>query len=182
MPTRRITAAAFMVAFLALGTTANASDAHWFVDLNAWQFDQSGGDDLTGLALDLGYDLNNYFTLQTRAGRTESTDVGANLDYRIDYYLGAYLRFNLRYNHLTVYALGGYSYFKEGGSAVQGAGVKDSEYGGAGGMGLALFGSEDTAITLEYLRHVLADSDQDVNTIHVGLLHHFGLRRPSKRY
>jgi len=177
MPTTRTSLLCIVLCLLA-ASSAHAQERRWFYDLSAFQYEQFDGVQLLGGAIDLGYDFNNWLSLQGRLGRSSSSELTPGVHYRIDYHTGAYLRGNVRYRQVTLYALGGYAYFAQKGSP----GIDSNVHGPALGGGIALFGTEDTALTFEYVRYFLSGSNDDASSIHIGVLHHFDWERPVKRY
>jgi len=152
---------------------AQAQERPWYFNVNVWQFDEEGFDELGGLAFDVGRNLTRWLSVQARVGATESDD-----DFQVDYTVGAHARVDVRYDNFSLYALAGYSYFKFSGDLAEFADYT-SDDGPSLGLGMALYGSPNTAFTLEYMRHFLRDADGDADTLHLGILHHFGWQRPT---
>jgi len=151
---------------LVLPTHVQAQPSRWYFGADIWKFDDADTN-VKGLDITLGYDLNNFISLQGIAGPTESEDISPTLDERVNY-VGAYLRGNLRYERTVLYGLAGYSYFKLSGSyidALKSIGLDDDTTDGGGvGLGMELHGSEDTAINILYMKHYL-DDDAEAKTL-----------------
>ncbi|BAU47376.1 hypothetical protein SVA_0797 [Sulfurifustis variabilis] len=161
----RITRALVATGFLAVACAAQAQEARpWYYNLHLWKFE---GEDQTGLGIDLGHTLGRWLAFQARIAAGEKDEL-----FQVDYHAAAHLRAHLRYGNFELYALGGYSYFKYSGDLVD-LGTIDNDDGPAAGLGMALYGSPNTAITLEYTRHFLREADEDVDTMFIGILHRF---------
>lgn len=166
-----------LVTLLAASPGAHAIDERWYWNASLWKFDDVDVD-ADGLAIDLGHKLTNWISVQGRLGRTSKEDVIGNLDLGVDYYVSALARVELRYDNFALYGLGGYSYFKFGGSLVEAVNGPDDNDGVAIGLGMALYGTRQTAITIEYMKHYL-DYDAEPKAIFLGILHRFNWAQPS---
>lgn len=77
-------------------------------------------------------------------------------------------RLQLPYERVNVYALAGAG--RVGGDFGEG---RETETGPAMGLGIDLFGTERTAVALEYVHYQVGDDDRDYKAVTLGLKHHF---------
>ncbi len=89
-------------------------------------------------------------------------------------------RFNLRYNHFTVFTLGGVSYakIKETGS---GSPYTTTIVAPAYGVGLDFYGSESTAITFSYIQY-LDSTKVNLSAVQFGIKFYFDKPKIFNRY
>lgn len=112
------------------------------------------------LGLQLGYQLNDYFSSEVRGGaqpadkreKVSILDKEVDVRFRLKYFYSAYLKAGIDYKFLTLYGLAGYSEVSLEASAPE-AGVSLSSTGSglSYGVGLGLVNSDDVTVSLEYL-------------------------------
>lgn len=165
MSKRFFLAAVLLTASVA--ASAEPPNLYWGASFGDYEVNQRdvGGDtsSATDFGLRLGYEFGKFLGVEARAG-LDSGGVGGNSD--VDY-AGVFGRFNLPYEKTNIYLLLGASEVR-----VDGESVDDDEYDPvAGGIGIELYGSERTAITLEYMSY----SDESYSGISLGIKHHFNM-------
>jgi len=112
------------------------------------------------LGFRLGYHFNDFLGLEGRAGTSVDASGGPDVTYG-----AVFGRFDLPFQKINVYLLAGASELRFDGETV------NSNKEGAGGIGIELYGSERTAVTLEYMSY----SNDGYNGFSLGLKHHFEL-------
>jgi len=138
-----------------------------------------------GGMMSLGYDLNNYIALEAAAGASQSYEepVTGNTA-QIDYVASAFLRFNVRFNRVTLYALGGYS--RVGSTATSGSvSVTDTNSGVSYGFGIDFYGTRDLALSIR--RVELFDEEKksgksQLGASMVGITYYFDTPKIHSRY
>ncbi len=123
--------------------------------------------DETNLDLRLGYDFRPYLAAELRLGSSLHSESGKGSEAG---YVAGLARVNLPFERVTVYGLLGAANV-----AVDVPGNDDGFSGVAFGAGIELYGTERSALGIEYLQ--LGDSDR-YRTLGVGLVHHFDPPRP----
>lgn len=116
--------------------------------------------------LRLGYELGRFLAFEARLGMgTGGANVGGtDLDTRMG---AAYVRLNLPFEGVDVYALGGAARL----SFNDGTGRQAEEWPAAG-IGIELYGSERTGVVLEAVRYEGGD-DGDYKALTLGFKRHF---------
>lgn len=146
---------------------AEPPNLYWGVGLGDYTIDQRdvGGEtsQATDFGLRLGYVVGDVLGLEARAG----LDTGGVAGHSDADYLGVFGRFNLPFEKTNVYLLAGVSEVR-----IDGESVDEDEYDPvAGGVGIELYGSERTAVTLEYMSY----SDNAYSGLSLGIKHHFNM-------
>ncbi len=135
---------------------------------------------LVGGMLKAGYELSPTLAVEGHFGLTDGdtqTVFGDTVpvELRINALAGVFAR--LSYLHLEergwarIYGLLGFSVVEVEASA-QGSTAEDSDSGVSFGVGVELFGSDHTAIALEWVRYI-QQSDYTIDTPMVGLVYRF---------
>jgi len=171
----------FTILTLAFAGTAQAGSSPMYFGLGIADYSAEGNDTTAdGIFLNFGIDIGNYFAIEAVAAnsdRYESTTTG---DYaEIDYYAALYGRFNLRYDHLTLYLMAGYATL----SATTSFYGTDDTYEDSGltyAAGIDLYGTKNTAISVRYYDYI--DEDSHITGINIGLNFYFDVPRINKRY
>lgn len=168
---------------LLIPTQAYAKNPRFYVglDYNSFQLKETRNINLTGEKLKLGFDINNYFSLEGHAGTsTVDTNETTGLSYKINYLASTFIRGNLRFNRFTVYALAGWSFAETQVSGLTGAVSQNKIYnaGASYGAGMDLYGSKNTAISLSYIQY----NKVEMSAFSVGFVHHFAISSLNKRY
>lgn len=145
---------------------------YWGVSLGTFELDDASGNvtDTTNVSLQGGYKFTSFLGLEVRGG-FESGDTSGALDAPDLTYGGGFVRFDIPYERINVYFLlggGQVSYDTASGNV--------SESGPAGGVGIELFGSERSAVSLEYINYSSDDTTYD--GISLGFVHHFEWAAP----
>ena len=142
---------------------------------------------LTGGVLKIGYDLASFFAIEGHGGMTiVETEYGefGYADNRAEH-AGIYARLNWRLTNITLYGLVGYGYYKaksEYTSYIDPifdySGDRD-EQGLSYGIGLDLFGSARTAVSLNWMQ-LINEKDEEyiveefnAQAIYLGITHYF---------
>lgn len=151
-------------------------EARHYVGINSESFSKP---DVSGMSIKYGYDFGNTFSMELQYGNSGTISTGAVLE--IDSFYSLFFRGNKRYGNLTLFALVGGSSVTFNTTTVLG----DEYSGGAYGVGIDMFGSKNTAITLSWMRHVDLDETaplQEVDALTLGLTHHFDISNTVARY
>lgn len=184
-----------LLLLLALGSTSAAYAAEggrsaWYFGLNATSFDfeRSGlfnhSYNTHGYMGILGVDLGPYLAIEARGGQGDSDKDANGLSLQAREVTAAYGRLNLPLDNgkVVVYALGGFASINvkgELGAVTHSKTISGSSYG----AGIELYGSQNTAFTVEYMRYLanykyvdaslVLDDKFDVNAVSFGIVHHF---------
>lgn len=164
---KKITPVIIVTAALLLPCLARAESSPLYIGINAAQFDSKYTDaELDGGMINLGVDLNNYIALEIAGGlsKTEEDAATATTD-KINYVASAFLRFNLRFDRVTVYVLGGYSQ-AEGKTTTATTTTVTTDNGGSYGYGIDFYGTRDLALSVR--RVEFFDIDTETEKAHLG--------------
>lgn len=114
----------------------------------------------TNLGLHAGYHFGDFLGVELQVGGSSTRGTGDV------FYTGAFGRFNLPFEKTNVYLLAGAAAvsFDQGPPK-----DRESEADLAGGIGVELFGNEQTAVRFEYMN--LADDTYE--TVGLGFVHYF---------
>ena len=183
----------------------DTTEKRWYWGMHIGQIKEAELD--TGMIV-FGYDLSNWMAIEAHVGKTNKISLtdpsGDFLDFGTDYVAAAFVRFNLRYDRVTWYAMAGAGTVKFSGNyditnaaaeisstlgnflntaGLPATGSFDESINAAAyGGGLEFYGSRNTALTLNWIRYF---DDNDVGALTVvslGFIHHFDWPRGSKRY
>lgn len=165
---KRTAVAAALLAAPALAQ-AEPPNLYWGLSLGDYQVDRReagmGTADSTDLGLRLGYHFTDFIGVEARAGfdaEGVGSEAGADTTYA-----AVFGRFDLPFEKTNIYLLLGASEVQFDGDTAD-----DDEYDPvAGGLGIELYGSERTAVTLEYMVY----SDDVYSGFGIGFKHHFDL-------
>lgn len=185
----------FLMLSFTLAGQSQAAESPLYFGLGIAEHTVDGSSDsMNGYSLNLGIDLDNYFSLEGIVMNSESiseSNGGLTATAKIDYSASAMLRLNLRYNHLTLYLLGGYYTSKNSvdvsgtfGSfgSVSASGELDSS-GFAYGAGIDIYGTKSTALTVRWMNTTDKDiSEFSIDTITIGLHFYYDVPRVFNRY
>ncbi len=149
--------------------------------VNTFGASTSAESDMDGAVIKLGYDLNNWIAFEGHLGSTTTNDESApTYSSKIDYMAFAGARFNLRYDHFTVYGLAGAGYTQITETS-SGTLYETTKAAPAYGVGLDFYGSKTTAFTLSYIQYV--DSTEiDLSSFQFGVKFYFDKPKFYKRY
>lgn len=165
----------------------------WYFGLNATSFNFERTGSLShsyntyGMMGILGVDLGPYLALEVRGGQGDSDADYSGLTLSAREVTAGYLRLNLPLDDgkVVVYALGGAASVN---IKAEASGVMNTKSlsGSSYGVGIELYGSKNTAFSLEYTRYLsgrpFKDTDPtlglinekfDVNALSFGIVHHF---------
>lgn len=151
---------------------AEPPNLYWGVTLGEYRSDKlatdSGTTDhTTDLGLRLGYHFSDFIGVEARAGFDVSdTTSGSSINSDAEY-AAVFGRFDLPYERVNIYLLAGVSEVRIDKNEVD----SDDFDPIAGGIGIELYGSERTAVTLEYLSY----SDDAHSGLSLGIKHHFNM-------
>ena len=150
--------------------SAEPPDLYFGASMGGYEVDQInvGGDknSATNLEFRLGFDVSDWIGVEARGGGNTG-GVSGDSSAPKTRYLGVFGRFNIPFEKANVYVLAGASEVE-----VRGESVDDDVYDPiAGGIGIELYGSERTAISLEYMSY----SDDAYSGINLGIKYHFNV-------
>lgn len=176
-----------------LPSTVMAESSPMYIGINAATFDAKDSvskEEIDGGMLNLGFDLNNYLAFEVAGGASKSKDDPAtSSSSKINYAASAFIRFNLRFNRVTVYVLGGYSQV-EGTGTTGTTSITVKEKGGSYGYGIDFYGTRDLALSLRRVELVESDratgpaTTTKINTgaTMVGITYYFDTPKIRSRY
>lgn len=157
-----------------------------YIGINMASFDRKySTEEYDGGMINFGYDLSNYFALEIAAGASESYEDPATLDTsKINYAASVFLRFNLRFDRVTLYVLGGYSEV-ESISTSGSTSTTTTDSSGSYGYGIDFYGTRDLALSVR--RVEFFDNDEPSGNTHlgatmVGITYYFDTPKIHSRY
>lgn len=171
---------------------AMAESSPMYIGIDIATFDAKSSDtktDYDGGMLSLGFDLNNYLAVEVAGGASKTNDDPDTLtSSKINYAAGAFLRFNLRFNRVTIYALGGYSQVES--SATTGtASTTTKDKGGSYGFGIDFYGTPDLALSVRRIEFVETETTigstttkNNIGATMMGITYYFDKPRIHSRY
>ena len=130
--------------------------------------DGSLEDDTTGIGFKFGRELSPYINIETHIGLSSISSSNILEDPEVTY-LAALLRLNLPFEKVNLYLLGGGSIIRYDFPS-----ANDEESRAAGGIGIELFGSPNTAFTIDLMRY---GTDSTLDTLSFGFIHRFKFAR-----
>jgi hypothetical protein len=160
--------AGLAAAIFCLPVFAEPPGNYWGAGYTRISFTAANGEDMSthGGTLRIGREFFDFFAIEVHAGlgrESQSNAFGDKFEYQ---QMAAFARLNLPYERFNFYLLGGSATVE-----IDTGPVTADETFAAGGAGMDFFGSERTALTLEFLRHEENDAATDLITI--GVKHHF---------
>ncbi len=168
---KRVLLAAMLVA-APQGALAERPPQYWGVSLGTFELEDPNGNitETTNVGLQAGYKFTSFVGLEARGG-FESGETSGALDEPELTYGGGFVRVDIPYERVNLYVLLG------GGQVTYDTASGDvSESGPAGGVGIELFGSERSAVSLEYINYSSDDTTYD--GLSIGFVHHFNWAVP----
>lgn len=134
-----------------------------------------------GAVVKLGYDINNWIGFEGQLSNTTTHYQPAQTySVKVEYIALAAARLNLRYDHFTVFALGGAGYARVRETS-QGTAHTVTKIAPAFGVGIDLYGSKSTAITLSYIKY-LDSTKVNLSSVQLGFTFYFDKPEISRRY
>ncbi|MCG6970318.1 MAG: outer membrane beta-barrel protein [Gammaproteobacteria bacterium] len=144
---------------------------------------------LNGAVFKIGYDIASFFAIEGQIGGTipedyviinEQGQIAGDYDVRSEH-AGIFLRGNWRLRNVTLYGLLGYGYYNliesekiDGQSDVT---YFTEESGLSYGIGVDLFGSRRTALSLNWMQLIKEETEfdftLDVSSIYLGITYYF---------
>ncbi len=119
--------------------------------------------DLTNFELRFGYFFGDFLGVELRGGRGDDGDTSP-LESPTLTHADAYVRLNLPFEDINIFFLGGASAI-----SYDHAAGDVSESGPSAGLGIELYGTDRTALTLSYMTR----ADDAYEGFNIGLMHHF---------
>lgn len=151
-----------------------------YIGFDVLQWDFGGADESDGAALKIGRDIGNFFAVELHGGYADPVQLnGADL-YEVTAFASLFGRFNLHFDFITLYALGGYTVAKFD-DYIASAVIDDVETGFAYGGGIMFFFSPNFAANAAYVRY-LDNSDFAATSVSAGLTWYFDWPRLRPRY
>ncbi len=171
--------------FLVIPGVALAETSPLYINVNAAIYDSTLNTyEPQGVTLGFGWDLNNFLTLELMGGTSETyNDDATGNTASIDYAGSGFLRFNLRFNRVTLYLLGGYSKVKS--TITEGALTTVSESDGTSyGYGIDFYGTPDLALSIRRIEFIDLDEPDLVNhgATLLGITYYYDTPRIRSRY
>lgn len=160
-----------LVSFASAPAAAAGPDQYLGISVGAYEAEPpgaSGERSETDVSMRLGYHFSDFVGVEGRLGANAANIAGDDNSGRpATEYAGLFLRLDLPFDRTNVYLLLGGAAVTFDGESVD----SDEKDPVAGGLGIELYGSRDTAVVLEYMRYA-EDSYQGIG---LGLKHHFGM-------
>ena len=172
----------FVVALtFAFVSKASADNSPMYFGLGIADYEFEGSPiTMDGYYLNYGIDIGNYFAIEgIIANSSQYENAAASLTSEIDYYGALYGRFNLRYDHVTLYVMAGYATVSTT-TTVSGTAFETEDSGVTYAVGIDLYGTQNTALTIRYYDYL--DEDIHATGINIGLNFYFDVPRIHKRY
>lgn len=172
-----------LLSFTMIGNV-QADNTPLYFDLGIIEYDFDDLDTtLNGTALNFGVDISNYFGVEAFMANSEKYESSTTTitSFNIDYVAAALLRFNLRYDHVTLFLLGGYSRNK----ATINIGAGNETFTSSVevyGAGIDIYGTRQTAITVRWYQFGDDPDISESSEMSVGLHFYFDVPRIHKRY
>jgi len=165
---KRFVLAAMLLATPAIATAqppAPVPAQYWGVNIGDFDFTNNGASgNSTAIGLRGGYHFSDFLGVELRGGFDTGGDKGGLQESPDVIHGGAYVRLDLPFERVNVFFLGGTSVVRY--DSVNG--TKDTS-DVSGGIGIELYGSDRTALTLDYMNY----SDGAYEGVSLGLVHHF---------
>ena len=168
------------ILLLAFSLPSHAANGYAGLSVGDANYQESGTSlDALSLTARLGLRLNRFIEFEARLATSSSESTGTN-DFQLVYLAGAYAKLNIlapASSHFSLYITGGGTYVR----ATHGTSlnpVTDNDSSGSYGLGIDLFGNEQTALNLEWMRYGdskigTADNDYTLDILSIGIVHHF---------
>lgn len=156
-----------LLLLLPLGAlAAERPSQYWGASLGDFEFETDNGSatNITNLGLKGGYRLSRFLALEIHGGVSTSGSSSEIIEEPDLVYGAGFVRLDLPYQRLNLYLLAGGSTL-----AYDVGDGSEEESDMAGGIGIELYGSERTALTLEYMNY----NDGMYDGLSVGFVHHF---------
>ena len=119
----------------------------------------------TNVGLHAGYHLTDFIGVELQAGKAMS-GVGGTRASKHTRYGGVFARFDLPFKQVNVFLLGGAATVEYDEGPPENIEIESDA---AAGIGIELYGSERTAVRLEYMNY----ADGIYETVGIGFVHHF---------
>jgi len=177
---------ALVLITLLLPAISLAENSSNYIGVNVATFDsKQTTTEQDGLMINFGYDLNNYLALEIAAGASETNeDAATNDTSKIDYTASAFLRFNMRFNRVTLYVLGGYSSVEA--TATSGAtSTTTTDSSGSYGYGIDFYGTRDLALSfrrVEFFDNEELTGNRHLGATMIGITYYFDTPKIHSRY
>lgn len=152
------------VLLMSANVFADSPRPYFGISISDAQFAAENGakNDYTDLKFKLGYEINHHFYNEFHIGTNVSTDSDEMSEVT---YIAGLIRGNLPLKNINIYWLLGL-----GGVFADTPTFDDSYADVAAGFGVELFGTDTTALSLEYMQYGIDDA---YKTLGVGIVHHF---------
>lgn len=165
---------------ISVSVMAGEARHYWGISNESYAFSE-----ITGLTYKYGYDFSNTWGMEIQYG--EATLGNSTLITDFKSYTSLLLRANQHYEKVTLFAVLGYA---AADMTLNFASSENSYTGASYGIGMDLWGTKQTAITVAWMRHVAVDSTLDVvaqqvnaiDSVTLGITHHFDFAKSTPRY
>jgi len=166
-----------MMLLLSFGVSQAGESRHYFAVSNE-SYSFSG---LEALSYRYGYDFTNLISVEVDYSAADLSDPTATI-LTVDSITNFMVHFNRRYESINTYLAIGAAQA----SMTQAAPAGDDSFTGLSyGVGIELYGSKNTAISFQWLRRIIFDGDaseSELDSVQIGILHHFDFSKPASRY
>jgi hypothetical protein len=154
---------------------AERTPSYWAVSLGQFEFTDVNDNvfDTTNLGVQGGYQFLPWLGAELRYGGQAASSDNA-LDSTAINYGGGFVRFDVPYKRTNVYVVAGV-----GGVGYEDAdGNSDSDAALAGGVGVELYGTQQSAVKLEFMSY--SGDDVEYRGVSLGFVHHFNWVKPGR--
>lgn len=167
----------------------SAETSELYIGINAANFDSKYNSyEPEGGIVQLGWDMNNWLALEVAAGTSSKySDETTGDSSQVDYVAGAFLRFNIRLDRITLYAMGGYSKAKQTSTSGSVTTI-DETSGGSLAYGIDFYGTRDLALSVKRIEFFdIEDQNNPNNNAHlgatlVGITYYYDTPKIRRRY
>ena len=177
---------ALLVVTMLLPSIVLAENSSNYIGVNAATFDSKYSTiEHDGAMVNFGYDMNNYLALEVAGGTSKTnTDQLTTDTSKINYAASVFLRLNLRFSRVTVYALAGYSKVE---SATTSGTVTTTttDNSNSYGYGIDFYGTRDLALSfrrVEFFDNEELTGNRHLGATMVGITYYFDTPKIQSRY
>ncbi len=156
-----------MLLVISAPLTAQTPRNYFGVFFNDAQLEASSGEEIDGgnLGGKLGYTINRWLGAEAHAGADFFND-NDDFNHTEVGYVAAFMRLNLPYERINIFGLAGLASVK----GDYGSQYDDHFTDGAFGLGVELFGTKRTALSIQFMQYGI---DDRYKSFGLGIVHHF---------
>ena len=171
-------AQAALFSLLCAGTMSASAEYYAGGMIGRFSYEDAAGElNMTGVTGRLGYQVSPWFGVEGRIG-TGGSDQFAGVDFELDNFVSGFANFSWALpvdERIRLYGLAGFTR-GEGSASVGSVGLSEDDSGFSYGVGVELYGTQDDAINVEWVRYLDTDEfgiDYTVDHWGLGYVHYF---------